>query len=79
MFFLHHILKNVKKTIESFEEIIEIIIGLEPSENKVYNVREYDKETPEEKINRVKKVKIRKTIKNGLDKLRKIKLNEIKN
>ena len=68
-----------KKTIESFEEIIEIIIGLEPSENKVYNVTEYDIETPEEKINRVKKVKIRETIKNGLDELKIIKLNEIKN
>ena len=67
-----------KETIESFEEIIEIIIDLEPSENKIDKITEYDIETPEDKINKVKRVKIKETIKNGLDELKLMEINKIK-
>ena len=67
-----------KETIESLEEIIEIIIGLEPSENKIDKITKYYIETPEDKINKVKRVKIKETIKNGLDELKLMEVNKIK-
>ena len=48
-----------KETIESDREIIGRIIDLEPSKNKIDKITEYELETPEEKINKVKRVKLK--------------------
>lgn len=56
IFSLQHI-KVSKEKIESYEDIIERIIELEPAENKIDNITEYELETPEDKLNQVKRLK----------------------
>ena len=59
-----------KEIIESYGDIIERIIDLEPSENKIDNITEYELETPEDKINQVKRLKLKELIEERLDKLK---------
>lgn len=59
-----------KEIIESYGDIIERIIDLEPSENKIDNITEYELETPEDKINQVKRLKLKELIEKRLDKLK---------
>ena len=58
------------KIIESYGDIIERIIDLKPSENKIDNITEYELETPEDKINQVKRLKLKELIEKRLDKLK---------
>ena len=57
-----------KEIIESYGDIIERIIDLKPSENKIDNITEYELETPEDKINQVKRLKLKELIEKRLDK-----------
>ena len=50
-----------KEAIESDREIIGRIIDLEPSENKIEKITEYELEAPEDKINKIKRVKLKRT------------------
>lgn len=59
-----------KEIIESYGDIIERIIDLKPSENKIDNITEYELETPEDKINQVKRLKLKELIEKRLDKLK---------
>ena len=59
-----------KEIIESYGDIIERIIDLEPSENKIDNITEYELETPEDKINQVNRLKLKELIEKRLDKLK---------
>ena len=59
-----------KEVIESYGDIIERIIDLKPSENKIDNITEYELETPEDKINQVKRLKLKELIEKRLDKLK---------
>ena len=59
-----------KEIIESYGDIIERIIDLKPSENKIDNITEYELETPEDEINQVKRLKLKELIEERLDKLK---------
>ena len=59
-----------KEVIESYGDIIERIIDLKPSENKIDNITEYELETLEDKINQVKRLKLKELIEERLDKLK---------
>ena len=59
-----------KEIIESYGDIIERIIDLKPSENKIDNITEYELETPEDKINQVKRLKLKELIEKRLDELK---------
>ena len=59
-----------KEIIESYGDIIERIIDLKPSENKIDNITEYELETPEDEINQVKRLKLKELIEKRLDKLK---------
>lgn len=59
-----------KEIIESYGDIIERIIDLKPSENKIDNITEYELETLEDKINQVKRLKLKELIEERLDKLK---------
>lgn len=59
-----------KEIIESYWDIIERIIDLKPSENKIDNITEYELETLEDKINQVKRLKLKELIEERLDKLK---------
>lgn len=59
-----------KEIIESYGDIIERIIDLKPSESKIDNITEYELETPEDKINQVKRLKLKELIEKRLDKLK---------
>ena len=59
-----------KEVIESYGDIIERIIDLKPSENKIDNITEYELETLEDKINQVKRLKLKELIEKRLEKLK---------
>ena len=59
-----------KEIIESYGDIIERIIDLKPSESKIDNITEYELETPEDKINQVKRLKLKELIEKRLDELK---------
>ena len=59
-----------KEIIESYGDIIERIIDLKPSENKIDNITEYELETLEDKTNQVKRLKLKELIEERLDKLK---------
>lgn len=59
-----------KEIIESYGDIIERIIDLKPSENKIDNITEYELETPEDEINQVKRLKLKELIEKRLDELK---------